>query len=313
MPADKEWALMANYADKTLLRNSVAFELSRRLGMAYTPRSAFAEVFLNGGYLGTYLICESIKIAPARVNIEALAETDTAANLISGGYLLEVDARLGQPIHWRTQVGLPFNLHDPDPIAPEQLTYLKKYIQDTETALYRVPTVATGGYGELVDVGSLVNWYLVNELFRNNDAAFFTSVWLYKPRNQKLALGPVWDFDIAAGNINYGGNDSPTGWYMRNSLWLQRLFTDPEFVSRLTTTWAQAKGSIDSLIGYIDQQAKQLARAQDNNFRRWPILDQYVWPNSEVAGSYQGEIQFLENWLRQRIAWMDAQLTTTPN
>jgi hypothetical protein len=234
-------------------------------------------------------------------------EGDVADDVISGGYLLEVDARFGEPINWRTQLGVPFNLHDPDPISAEQLAYIRQYVQETETALYSGTTAFDpGGYGELVDVESFVNWYLINEFFRNNDAVFFTSVWLYKARNQKLVLGPVWDFDIAAGL--YDGNDSPMGWYIRDSVWIQPLFSDPAFVARVKERWAEKRADLGSLIAYIDQQAAYLSRAQDNNFRRWPILNEFVWPHSAAAGSYQGELQFLEDWLEQRITWMDAAL-----
>ena len=91
MPAQKNWILLANFDDKTMLRDDVAFELSRRVGMAYTPRSQFVETFLNGEYEGTYQLTESIEIDKNRVNINSLDDDDVTAPNITGGYLMEVD------------------------------------------------------------------------------------------------------------------------------------------------------------------------------------------------------------------------------
>jgi len=72
--------------------------------------------------------------------------------------------------------------------------------------------------------------------------------------------------------------------------------------------WNEVKAAeIDTMLPYIDQTAAALERSQQNNFQRWPILGQWVWPNSECAGSHAGEIDFAKSWLAQRIAWLDAQ------
>ncbi len=309
MPSDKEWALLANYSDKTLLRNALAFEMSRRLGMKYTPRSAFVEVFLNDNYVGTYQLCETIKIAKNRVNITALEETDITSDVVSGGYLLEVNERLDEDTNWTTSKGVPISMHDPDPIAPEQFNFIQGYIQDTENSIFSGASEDdTGGYGQFVDVDSFVNWFLVNETLKNNDAIFFSSVWMYKDRAKPLFIGPVWDFDIAAGNVNYNGNDNPEGWWVRNANWYSKMFADPVFAGKVKGRWNQIKASqLDTLGTYIDQNAVALNQAEANNFQRWIILNTYVWPNSEISGSYVGETAYLKQWLQKRVAWIDAQ------
>jgi CotH kinase protein len=155
---------------------------------------------------------------------------------------------------------------------------------------------------------------MVNELFKNNDAVFWSSCWLYKDRSGKIFMGPVWDFDTGAGNVNYNGNNDPTGWWLRSNplptaQWTERLFDDPAFAAAVAARWKQIKVSqLDTLSTYIDQNAAALDQSERNNFQRWPILSTYVVPNAEVAGSYQGEVNYLKSWLTQRIAWMDSEL-----
>lgn len=316
MAAGKDWVLLANYDDKSLLRDQVAFEVGRRAGMAWTPNSRFVEVFLNGQYQGNYQLTEEIKIDKNRVNIPEMDDTDNSGKSVTGGYLLEVDSRDDpDDILFPTSRGVIFDLHDPDPATPQQLTYIQNYIQQTEDVLYSANfTDPSTGYLQYLDQDSYIDWYLVNELFKNNDAVFWSSCWLYKERSGKIFMGPVWDFDIGAGNINYNGNNDPTGWWLRSNpltytQWTKRLFDDPAFAAAVAVRWKQLKTTqFDTLSAYIDQNAAALEQSQQNNFQRWPILGQYVPPNAEVAGSYQGEVNYLKSWLTQRIAWMDSQL-----
>jgi hypothetical protein len=243
-------------------------------------------------------------------------DTDISGKSLTGGYLMEVDTR-GDPddILFKTSRGVIFDLHDPDPAAAQQLTYIENYMQQAEDALYSSHfTDPDTGYTQYLDRDSFINWYLVNELFKNNDAIFWSSCWLYKDRSGKIFMGPAWDFDIGAGNINYNGNNDPTGWWLRSNdqpftQWTERLFDDPAFAAAVAARWKEVKATqFDTLSAYIDVNAAALSQSQQNNYMRWPILGQYVDPNIEVAGSYQGEVNYLKSWLTQRIAWMDSQL-----
>lgn len=309
MPAHKDWALLANYSDKTLMRNRVAFELGSRFGMAWTPRSRFVELFLNDEYQGTYQLTEQIKVGDNRVDIAELEPEDILGDVLTGGYLLEVDSRLDGDNYFITEFGVPILIDTPDPPEPEQFSYIQDYVQRMEDALYSETFVDPDtGYAAYVDIDSFVNWYLVNEILKNNDAIFFSSCWMYKTREGKLFMGPLWDFDIAAGNVNYNGNDDPTGWYILYAAWINQMFKDPAFVERVKSRWNELKvDEIDSILDYIDQTAAAFRQGALNNFQRWPILDEYVWPNAVVTGSYSGEVEYLREWLETRIAWMDTQ------
>lgn len=313
MPSDKEWVLLANYSDKTLMRNYLAFECSNRFSMAYTPRSQFVELIINGEYVGNYSLCEQIKVSSSRVNIKELKITDLTTPSITGGYLLEVDERLDEDYWFRTNTGVPICFNSPDSVDSLQFNYLKNFIQQTEDTLYGANFAdTTSGYANFIKTQTFIDWYLINELFKNNDAVFFSSVYMYKDRGSKLCMGPVWDFDIAAGNINYNDNDNPKGWWIKNARWISRLFSDPAFAEKVKVRWNAVKTSkIETLMAFADSVANGLESSQKENFRVWPILNTLVWPNPAIRGSYANEVQYLKDWLSTRIDWMDSMFNLT--
>jgi hypothetical protein len=307
MPASKDWVLLANYSDKSLMRNHVSYELGRRLGMPFTLPTQFVEVTLNGEFLGNYLLTEQVEVNKDRVDIKELDEDDVDATKITGGYLLEVDKRYDETYCFTTTQGVAFCLKS-DATA-EQQAYITQYIQQTEDVLYGDAFAdPVTGYAAYLNVDTFIDWYIVTELARNNDGVFFSSVYMYKDRGKKLNMGPLWDFDIAMGNIDYNGNENPEGWWIRDAAWINRLLQDPAFVQRLKDRWNTVRASVITPVTttFIDETAGLLSATQQNNFLRWPILEVYVWPNAVIPGSYEGEVDYLKNWLRQRMVWMDA-------
>lgn len=310
MPSDRDWNLIANYSDKTLLRNRVAFELGNRIGVAFTPRNQFVELVMNGEYVGNYLLTEQVEVEKSRVDINELAPTDVAADKITGGYLVEVNARMDETYCWKTIKGVRFCMKSPDEtITTEQLSYIQAYLQETEDIMYGSSFAdSDDGYAKYIDTQSFVNWYIVNELLKNNDAIFYSSVYMFKDRGGKLNMGPIWDFDIALGNVRFGGNDNPEGWHIRKAVWISRLFQDPAFAQKVDDRWDELiVDEIGTIFDYIDDEASKLSVSQENNFRRWDILNTVVWPNPAVYGSYQGEVDHMKSWLQQRLTWIGGQ------
>ncbi|RYY58833.1 MAG: hypothetical protein EOO05_15165 [Chitinophagaceae bacterium] len=309
MPTNKNWVLLANYSDKSLMRNMIAFRLGEWFGLSYTPRGQFVEVFLNNEYQGCYFLTEQIKPDPNRVNITEMDVTDETPSTITGGYMLEVDQRLDAEHWWFTTQGVALTIKEPEAITTPQLNYITGYIQQMEDALYSTDFKdPANGYLKYINDDTFIQWYWVNELFRNQDADFFSSIFLYKDRDQKLSMGPVWDFDLGAGNIDYNNSWEPTGWYIRKSVWISRLFQDPAFRTKSKAKWIATKTKIAGLMTLIDETAKTLQYSQVENFKKWDILNIYVWPNRVVTGSYANEVAYLKTWLQTRIAWIDAEL-----
>ena len=312
MPAHKDWVLLANYADKTLLRNAVGMELSRRVDMPWTPRQRHAEVYLNDDYLGNYQIGEKIEVAPTRLAMTPLLATDIAQPNVSGGYLIEADFLEYMSVtdrYFDTTEGYHFVVQSPSAsnLKPEQFNYISQYTQAIETAIYAGNKSPGTGYDSLIDLDSMINWYLVEEVMKNVDSVFASSVNLYKDRNAKMKMGPLWDFDLGAGNVDYEPLAmGPTGWYVQaQAAWFEALFKDRDFRKRVKARWAVVKPRMQGIDAYIVEQQARLDRSQVENFKRWPILNESVWPNPVVLGSYPAEVSYLRDWLRRRIAWMD--------
>jgi spore coat protein CotH len=157
-----------------------------------------------------------------------------------------------------------------------------------------------------LDVDSFVDWYLVNEITKNNDAVFYLSVFMYYDQEKgKYCMGPVWDFDISLGNYKGSIGEFSEGFHIKNAKWINRLFEDPNFVLLVKNRWNVKKSEFFTLLQYIDERASYINDAQTQNFRRWDILSTSVWPNVVVPGSYQGEIDYLKSWLDSRLTWLD--------
>ena len=312
MPADRDWVLLANYADKTLMRTDVGFELSRRLNMAWTPRMRHVELYLNGEYQGSYQLGEHVKVAPNRVNVAPMAATDIAQPNVSGGYLIEADYAEytdAGDVLTSTSSGILFNVKSPGSSTglQTQVGYINGYLQTVENTLLSNNFGAQTGYAPLIDTASFIDWWIGKELVKDPDGPFWSSVYLHKDRGGKLRMGPLWDFDLSLGNDDFCDAQFPTGWWIRkNSEWYSHLFKDPAFRAQVYERWkALKKTQIDTLLPFIDQTAKDLDASQRENFKRWPILNEYVWPNAVVTGSYNGEVKYLKDWLKKRIDWMD--------
>jgi len=300
MPASRHWVLLANYLDRSQLRTFSAFGISASTGLAWTPRARHVELILNGEYEGVYQLVEHVRVAADRVNITSLGPTDITGDAVTGGYLIELDGWLPGPgeVGFSTRRHVPFTMQDPELPAPEQLAYIKDYVQRFEDALFS-PSFAdpTTGYAAYLDVSSLIDWYLVEEVTRNQDA-FFSSTYMYKPRSQKLFFGPVWDFDLSMGSTNGWDKSTPDGWWVRTKTpWMARFFQDPAFARRVADRWDQLKPVFDAMPGIIDATGATLTG---------PIAaDDVRWSKSP---SPVNKPSFVSGWLRQRIAWIDSNI-----
>jgi len=331
----KSYLLLANYDDKTLIHDWAASALANAIPMggAYlsspagspTPsgtatlmpwaaHSLFVELDLNGVYEGTYQLIEQIKVDSHRVNINELAETDVTDD-ITGGYLLEIDQHQDEAFVFHTPQGLPIGLIDPDftpdPEVPQQTAYISNYVNAAETALFSANfTDPTLGWRAYFDEASVINFYIVNDLMGNQDGGdFYSSNYLYKAKdNPLLYMGPVWDFDISAGNVNYSVAVNATVPYMQQyAIWYTQWFKDPGFKADVATQWNALKnnGVFAAWLASISAEAQSLEQAQANNFTRWPMLGIQVWPNPEAVGTYDGEVQQFTTWLQLRMAYLD--------
>lgn len=320
MPEDKEWALLANYADRTLLRNIVAMKLSEMCGFAWTPRIRSVEVYLNAEYQGVYTLCEHKKISSSRVNIEVVDESAHEGEALTGGYYLEIEEAQDAEVCWWTSMGVPMMFSDPEEPTDAQLAYVKGYFADFENVLRSDGFAdAQNGYAAYIDVPSFVDYYIVQELTKNVDGNLRKSSFITKERGKKLQMYHLWDFDLTLGNCGYFdrrvGNGPEGFWikdYASNSTygggWFWRLFQDPVFVQKVKARWNELKPQFESIPEFIDQQARILDAAQQRNFDKWNIRSSVDWVQFPSLGSYQAEVDYLKSFYQKRLEWLDREL-----
>ncbi len=300
----KEWVLLANYIDKTLIRNYLAYKLSDLLDMPFSPAHEFVEVFLNGEHVGNYMLSDQIEIGESRVNI---SKTD--------GYLLEIDYRSRseseENVGWFESSDITVALKDPDELAPVRFNAIKNHVMTADKAL---TDYAAGNknidYRRYFDVESTIRWFLVNEFFKNGDAAGYSSIFFYKNKDDdKLYMGPVWDFDIAAGNAAHQPYClDPTDWWVINMPRISRMYyADPTFEKRVKEIWRQYKPQFMSIIQEVDVMAEKLDLSQKANYKLWPDFNDPSYFVIQGNKTYQGQVAYLKNFLQKRYNWMDAQ------
>ncbi len=315
----KSWVLLANYADKTLMRNAIAFEISEYIGMEYTPSVKFVDVVLNGEYLGNYMVTDQTEVAKKRVPVEEQEETDTEEPAVTGGYLLEIDGFAdSEPVWFSTEQGLKVTIKYPkdDEINSAQQAYITDYVRLFESKLFASNfTDAEAGYRSMVDEESLVNWYIACELTANSDA--FWSTYIYKKREDaKLYFGPLWDFDIAFNNDNRLGD--ATHKLMREHAhnprtWIQRMWKDTWFRTAVNNRWSELveSGIEEHLLATIDAYAEQINASQTMNFDKWKILNNRVYLENYLFPTYQGGVDNLKEFISERIAFLSESFADT--
>lgn len=338
MPEEGDWILFAPYNDKTLLRDALSYTLARRMGR-YASRSRFFELVLNNEYMGVYVFFEKVKRGKNRVNIDKLEEDEITGDKLTGGYILKIDKTTGgdeggfvsqhpPPNASGTQkTYFQWEYPKAENIVPAQKAYIENFIKQFESTLasdtYNDPV---DGWTKYADMNSFIDYFIMNEVTKNPDA-YRLSTFIHKKKDSdggKLYMGPVWDFNLGFGNVNYCTQGDPYGLVIDfNSLcptdgwlipfWWQKLWSDQAFRVALSERWKslrEDKFSTQSVLAYVDSVAGVMNKeAQQRNFQRWKVLGQYVWPNYKYdLFTYDAEISWLKNWITQRMIYLDAEL-----
>ncbi len=321
----KKYALVANHYDKSLLRNTLAgYVGSKFTNLAWTPKSAPVDLFVNGSYRGSYILIERIAIQgpvtnepppkpqySPRVDINELKSPGqaTAPNHvnnqqpnITGGYILEWDFRKGADYNitagGRGYVGIKEPEHDykrdvktnEGIRSPEQVSYINGYVDAADAALFGGNfTNDTTGWKKYIDEASAVDYYLAMEYMKPVDGNMWASVYMYKPRGGKLEFGPMWDFDLAAGSATRAGNVASTsGWYLRNSLNISAMQSSTTWFNRLNEDpdfRAAAKARWNEINGTLD--FTTFMNTQSSLLAQSAAANYKKWPHSERISSYQ--------------------------
>ena len=313
----KKWTLLANHADKTLMRNALASYIGDLCGQTFTPAAQFVDLTLNGNYLGCYQLSDQVDVRKGRVNISEQDYPLTDGSNISGGYLLEADGFLDfvDGVNgWRTSnKGVPIRIHYPDEeeLVPRQLTYIRNYVNAFEGRLLNNRFDAANSYRHYVDSTSLVSWYLTSEIAANPD--YVWSMYFYKERDdQHLYFGPVWDCDIAFDNDNrmQGSGHDPQRELMvdigftNNGMnqWIARMWQDEWFQQLVFNSYARlySNGLEQKLLNKVDSLSQLLQQSQQLNYERWNIR-QRTLREVVIYSTYDEYVEQLRRYIRIRV------------
>ncbi len=327
----KKWTLINNYGDKTLMRNIVAFEISRRLDMKYVPYCQPVDVILNGEYKGCYQLCDQMEVNSGRVNITEMETTDIEGDALTGGYFMEIDGYADQePANewFATPHQTPVTIKSPDDGGtPEQYNYIKNYFQEMEELVYSRNFDPVAGYRSMFDADSFLRFFMVQELSGNPDG--FWSTYMYKDRLDPIIYtGPVWDFDIAfdndsrvypvnniSGFLGFSGRASSAGRFREFASCI--INSDIQAIEERGRIWSLARNdnglTSSDMLAFIDEWANVLDKSQTLNFKRWPILNKQVHMNPRAAGSYKGEVDYLKQYLSSRFTRLDQLMGYDPS
>ncbi|OQX78441.1 MAG: hypothetical protein B6D61_05465 [Bacteroidetes bacterium 4484_249] len=319
-PKGSDWVLYGPYSDKTLMRNFLTLTLGRQMGM-YASRAKFVEVYFKDynnsiedyEYKGIFVLLEKVKHGKNRVNI---TKTKNTKREIPCSFILEIvpESRMDSSMVYSKskRSGRNFVYIYPKQlkVTETQKTWIMNYINSFEDELTRKNFDPETGYQKYIDINSFVDYLILNDFVKNNDA-FYASTFIYKDINDKMKAGPPWDYNFSMGNNKY--QEPESGWFVKNnSEWVKMLFQDSVFRKKYRKRWFELRNNVlshENINGLIDSTYKLLSEAQKKNFERWPILGRKVWPNRRpVPKTYDAEIDALKSWIDRRLNWMDADI-----
>lgn len=319
----KKWVLINSYRDKTLMRNPVAWAMSKRGELQWTPWSQVVDLVVNGDYRGTYTLADAVTIDKNRIRITEMTETDIEGEALTGGYYIEADNNYSrETYHFMSSHGNTMSVHEPDEdiMQPAQFQYIQNTWNNMEGIVFgKNYTDPEAGLRSVVDVESFLRWFLISEFNGNTD--MICQVFLYKERgDDHFYTGPVWDADLALENdiTTYPANERmdwtykvrQTGQY---SQLVSRILSDPSVFAQLQEIWAKLrkKGAFnpEDVAADVDSLRREIRESANLNFTRWPYLNQELSLNPQVPGSWELEVDRVRDYVYNRVAWMDEMLS----
>jgi len=312
MSADKKWVLLAEISDISLIRNKIAREISNISRFDYVPQAKYIDLYINNEYAGIYLVGQKVEESSNRVNIG------------DNGYLVEIDTdaqgRIDiDDVYFRSNIWSShyeqgvFNIKEPNvDYNSNEYNLIKDYINNFESALFgenfKDPDL---GYRSFIDLPSFIDWFLVNEIAKNQDAKSFSSIFLYYVPGEKIKMGPVWDFDLAFGNVNYSSAEDPEGFWIKENIWYEKMFEDPYFKELVKERFSYYMDNLDEILLKVDGYELYIEKSLDKNFALYPgLLDpnMEVWPVPDRYDNHNSYVINLKSWIQKRMSWLETSL-----
>ena len=323
----KKWVLLANHQDKSLMRNLVSFEMSKQIGMRYTPAGTPVDVVLNGEYMGNFDIYDQMEVKKNRIEVTEMSPLDNTEPNISGGYLLELDGYASkEPVHFYSATyNAPITVHypEPDAITKEQVAYIKEHYNEMERRIFSSdPLNPETGISSYVDVESFLKRFLLEEATANADS--YWSVYIMKERNDdRFIFSPAWDLDhtydiFAPSSPASSFNDYQCLVKGSNQGNIRGIISKiiETYNDSLVYLWTKFRLrdglTYEHYEHYIDSVASLIDESQRLNFIRWPVLDVELPFGTGIRYTYENEVKFLKETLKTRLEWMDQHVGIDP-
>jgi len=316
MKKSKNWVLLAEYCDKSLLRTTYLFTMGRFLKMPWTPASIHVNVYLNGEYIGIYFLTEQVDSGSNKVPCE------------NGGFLIQDDNYYNlEPLYMHTPYGKHFTFKYPDPedggivYGDENWNWLYGFLTSMESALKSSNFYnPDNGVYKYLDIETFAKWYIAQEVLANLDTNLYYAI---LDKNSKLQAYPLWDGEWMLGYSSPG----PNGWQLypekplfqvtdpayRNCTYYEYLFKDHNFVKEVYNQWQIIKAQMPQIKATIAAEAELLSIPQIDNFKRWPILNTIVSVELVKFETWEEEVDYAANWFDRRVAWFDSFITKEYN
>lgn len=300
MPKNRDWALVANFGDKTHLRNYMMTRLSEWLGAKYTPRMQFVEVYLNRNYMGLYLLSETIKVGKNRVNID---ENDTT-------FLLEKeDSKKFDPPYVLTDNQYYYHIKSPKNPSPETEKLLKNHLNAFENFMEDYYLHRANEIKNWLDVDDFLLFYWVQEYSKNEDGNYARSVFMTWKKGEPIHFGPLWDFDLAFGNASREQNQNPEDWYIRKYRLNYYIMQNSVVKEAALDYWNNHRKTFKALIDSIPVYRAIIEKAIDNEYRRWPVIGNTEnWALKDPYDSYDEAVEVMTEWMKKRYQWIDNEI-----
>ena len=274
MPKHKKWVLMANYRDKTLMRNSVAWWISRKLpALKYVPKYVQAEMIFNGQYRGVYQLAEQVRIDKNRVAINEMQITDTEGEAITGGYIIELDRIANSDLYEWVMPNMHGSAHrlsikkpKIDEMNQQQHDYIKAYVHKIDQ-MFGDPSKLEEVMTKYIDMPSWAAQWLVFEISGTPEPNGPSSWFTYKEKSDdKWYCGPPWDFDYKS-YVPSTANQ----WINAGAIYMPEMLKYPPFKEELMKQWKSIRGCLPELISYINAEREYMRLSASVN---WSMHEQ---------------------------------------
>ena len=318
MGAAKDWILLANSVDMSMMRNYMVYKMAQEFeSCTYTTDCEFAHVYINGVYNGLYLVCEQIESGTNRVDIgDGLDSSGNPLSPEETGFLLECgnpgwdwgDWMFTAKAYKGVSIGnIAVKSPSGEVMTEEMYTYIQDYISDVNRAIGKNDMELLC---ELVEIDTFVDTFICNQIIKSGDMGWV--FFAYKKPGGKLCLGPLWDYDQSSGISEFGGASYKGFTAAAPHTWYDKLIQNEAFRALVIQRWEEKKEYIHSLTDMVNDAAEKYSSDIDKNYERWDnFLGTKQWrslPEVDALKTYPEHVEYFTTWIENRIHWIETEL-----